>query len=76
MLPSICRKSIIATAGMTLAGWTSFEKALGYSVALGYGNFLILNFPSLKRRKYNIGKKYALQTFDLYFGCDSLRRAN
>ncbi|MGZ3939427.1 MAG: hypothetical protein ACXVLT_12395 [Flavisolibacter sp.] len=57
----------LATAGITLAGWTSFGKALGYSAAIGYGNFLVLNFPSLKRKKYSIGKKYTLQTLDLHF---------
>jgi hypothetical protein len=58
---------VLATAGMTLAGWTDFEHALAYSASIGYGNFLILNFPSLKRKKYKIGKKFALQTFDLHF---------
>ena len=57
----------IATAGMTLAKWTDFKSALGYSAGLGYGNFLIANFPSLKRKKYIIGKKFSLQTFDLHF---------
>ena len=57
----------LATAGITLAGWTDFGHALAYSAAIGYGNFLILNFPSLKRKKYSIGKKFTLQTFDLHF---------
>lgn len=57
----------LATAGITLAGWTDFGPALAYSAAIGYGNFLILNFPSLKRKKYNLGKKFTLQTFDLHF---------
>ena len=57
----------IATAGITLANWTSFETALAYSATIGYGSFLIHNFPSLKRKKYNIGKKFTLQTLDLHF---------
>jgi hypothetical protein len=57
----------LATIGMTLANWASFEKALGWSAVIGYGNFLIYNFPSLKRKKYNIGKKFTLQTFELHF---------
>jgi len=57
----------ISTAGMTLANWTDFKRALGYSAGLGYGNFIIANFPSLKRKKYIIGKKFTLQTLDLHF---------
>lgn len=57
----------IATAGMTLAEWTSLGKALSYSAGIGYGNFLIQFFPKFKRKKYNIGKKFTLQTFDLHF---------
>ena len=57
----------LATIGLTLANWTSFGKALGYSAALGYGSFLLQNFPSLRRKKYDIGKKFTLQTFDLHF---------
>jgi len=57
----------ISTAGMTLAKWTDFKSALGYSAGLGYGNFIIANFPSLKRKKYIIGKKFTLQTLDLHF---------
>jgi len=58
---------VLATIGMTLANWASFEKALGWSAVIGYGSFLIYNFPSLKRKKYSIGKKFTLQTFDLHF---------
>jgi hypothetical protein len=57
----------ISTAGMTLAEWASFKDALAYSAGIGYGNFIIANFPSLKRKKYNIGKKFTLQTLDLHF---------
>lgn len=57
----------ISTAGMTLAEWASFKDALAYSAGIGYGNFIITNFPSLKRKKYNIGKKFKLQTLDLHF---------
>lgn len=58
---------ILSTAGMTLAKWASFKKALTYSAAVGYGNYLISFFPKLKRKKYIIGKKYSLQTLDLHF---------
>lgn len=58
---------VLSTAGMTLAKWASFEKALTYSVSIGYGNYLIRYFPKFKRKKYNIGKKYSLQTLDLHF---------
>lgn len=57
----------LSTAGMTLAKWVSFDKALSYSAGLGYGNFLITHFPNLKRKKYSIGKKFSLQTLDLHF---------
>jgi hypothetical protein len=57
----------LATAGITLANWTSFENALAYSAAIGYGSFLIHNFPNIRRKKYNIGKKFTLQTLDLHF---------
>lgn len=57
----------ISTAGMTLAEWASLKDALAYSAGIGYGNFVIANFPSLKRKKYNIGKKFTLQTLDLHF---------
>jgi hypothetical protein len=58
----------LSTAGMTLADWASFEKSLGYSAAIGYGNFLIRYLPAfLKRKHYNIGKKFSVQTLDLHF---------
>ena len=58
----------LSTAGMTLAEWASFEKSLQYSAAIGYGNFLIRYVPAfIKRKKYNIGKKFTLQTIDLHF---------
>jgi hypothetical protein len=57
----------ISTAGMALAEWASFKDAFVYSAGIGYGNFVIANFPSLKRKKYNIGKKFTLQTLDLHF---------
>jgi len=57
----------LAAVGMTLAGWASFGKSLGYSAAFGYGSFLLRNLPDASRKKYNIGKKYSLQTFDLHF---------
>lgn len=57
----------ISTAGMTLAKWADFKKALAYSAGVGYGNFIIANFPSLRRKQYAIGKKFKLQTFDLHF---------
>jgi hypothetical protein len=57
----------ISTGGMTLAKWTSFRKALAYSAGIGYGNFLIQFFPKFRRKKYRIGKKFTLQTFDLHF---------
>ncbi len=57
----------LATAGITLANWTSFENALAYSAAIGYGSFLIHNFPNIRRKKYNIGKKFTLHTLDLHF---------
>lgn len=57
----------ISTAGMTLAEWANFKDALSYSAGIGYGNFIIANFPSLKRKKYNIGGKFTLQTLDLHF---------
>jgi hypothetical protein len=58
----------LSTAGMTLAEWASFKKSLGYSAAIGYGNFLIQYLPSfIKRKKYNIGKKFTVQTLDLHF---------
>src|SRR5689334_21080751 len=57
---------VLSTAGMTLAKWTSFGNALAYSAGLGYGKYLIHYFPGFKRRKYKIGKKFSLQTFDLH----------
>ena len=57
----------ISTAGMTLAKWANFKDALAYSAGIGYGNFAIANFPSLKRRQYKTGKKFSLQTLDLHF---------
>ena len=58
----------LSTAGMTLAEWASFEKSLGYSAAIGYGNFLIRYLPAfLKRKHYNIGRKFTVQTLDLHF---------
>ena len=58
----------LSTAGMTLAEWASFKKSLAYSSAIGYGNFLIQYLPALiKRKKYNIGKKFTVQTLDLHF---------
>jgi len=58
---------VLCTTGMTLANWADFDKALGYSAGIGYTNFLIRYFPNLKRKKYKIGKKFTLQTFDLHF---------
>lgn len=58
---------VISTAGMTLAGWTSFKEALGVSAGVGYGNYFIKHFPKLKRRTYPLGKKFVLQTLDLHF---------
>ncbi len=57
----------LSTAGMTLAKWVSFKKALIYSAGLGYGNYLIHFFPKLSRRKFILGKKFTLQTLDLHF---------
>lgn len=58
----------ISTAGMTLAKWRDFPQALSNSAALGYGNFIIRSLPKfIKRKKYNIGKKFTLQTLDLHF---------
>lgn len=57
----------LSTAGMTLANWASFKDAFGYSAGIGYGNFVITHFPSLKRKNYYIGKKFTLQTLDLHF---------
>jgi hypothetical protein len=57
----------LSTAGMTLAEWANFKDALTYSAGIGYGNFIIANFPSLKRKKYKTGKKFTLQTLDLHF---------
>lgn len=58
----------ISTAGMTLAKWREFPQALSNSAAIGYGNFIIMSIPKLiKRKKYNIGKKFTLQTLDLHF---------
>ena len=58
---------VLSTAGMTLAKWTNLENALAYSAGIGYTNFLIRYFPKFKRKKYNIGKKFTLQTIDLHF---------
>lgn len=58
---------ILSTAGMTLAKWAKFDKALAYSAGIGYGNYLIRFFPKFKRKQYTIGKKYSLQALDLHF---------
>lgn len=58
---------VLSTAGMTLAKWVDFKKALLYSAGLGYGNYLIHFFPKLSRRKFILGKKFTLQMLDLHF---------
>jgi len=58
----------LATAGMRLAKWDSFERSLAFSSVIGYGNFAIHFLPKfMKRRSYPIGKKYRLQAIDLHF---------
>lgn len=57
----------LSTTGITLAKWNTFQEALGYSAGLGFGNYLIRYFPSLKRKKYVINRKFSLQTLDLHF---------
>lgn len=56
----------LSTAGITLAKWEGFNRALVYSAGLGYTNFL-LSYLKFKRKKYSIGKKFSLQTLDLHF---------
>ena len=59
---------LLTTVGMTLAEWGTVEQSLGWSAGIGYTNFLIRILPKhLKRKKYNIGKKFTIQTLDLHF---------
>ncbi len=57
----------LSTAGMTLANWADFKEALAYSSVIGYGNYIIRFLPKIKRRKYDIGRKFSLHTLDLHF---------
>jgi len=57
----------LTTTGIVLAKWDSFQRGLIYSAIIGYGNFLIKHFPSFKRKKYQMGKKFTLQAIDLHF---------
>jgi hypothetical protein len=57
----------LSTAGITLAKWARFPKALAVSAGLGYGNFLIQVIPRLERKQYRIGKKFTLHPIDLHF---------
>ena len=60
----------LATLGMKTAGWTeNYGKALLYSSIIGYGPILISYATQrmhLRRKHFNIGKKFHLQVLDFY----------
>ena len=60
----------LATLGLKTAGWTeTYGKALLYSSIIGYGPILISYATQqmhLRRRHFNIGKKFRLQVLDFY----------
>ncbi|MEJ0106503.1 MAG: hypothetical protein WDO19_29910 [Bacteroidota bacterium] len=59
----------LSTIGMKAAGWETTERALLYSSIIGYGPILITAATrnlNLRRRHFNIGKKFRLQVLDFY----------
>lgn len=59
----------LSTAGMTLSGYESLDKALLNSVVIGYGPLLFSRarrFVGFKRKRYRIGKKFSLHVLDFY----------
>ena len=60
----------LSTLGMKVAGWVkTTPKALLYSSIIGYGPILLSAVTrnlNLKRRHFNIGKKFRLQILDFY----------
>jgi len=59
----------LSTIGMKAAGWATTGKALLYSSIIGYGPILIsfaTRNVNLRRRHFNIGKKFRLQVLDFY----------
>jgi hypothetical protein len=60
----------LSTIGMKTAGWTeTYGKALLYSSIIGYGPILISAVTqqlNLRRKHFNIGKKFRLQVLDFY----------
>jgi hypothetical protein len=57
----------LATTGMTLAKWASFEEALKVNAGMAYAPIAYGQLRSLKRMKYRIGRKFQVQAIDLHF---------
>jgi hypothetical protein len=58
---------VVVSGLMSLAKWESFEQALRVNSSVGFGNILLRTIPKLKRRQYQIGKKFSIQPIDLHF---------
>ena len=59
----------LVTGGLTLSKQTDFKEALIAGAVIGYGPLAVgylQNKISLKRKKYQIGKKFRLQVLDFY----------
>jgi len=57
----------LTTTGLTLAKWQDFRGALSTACAIGYSPYLFrfVKSISLKKRKFQIGKKYSLRIWDI-----------
>ncbi|MES1219929.1 MAG: hypothetical protein ABUT20_30790 [Bacteroidota bacterium] len=60
----------LSTVGMKTAGWTeTYGKALWYSSVIGFGPILLsaaVQHLNLRRKHFDIGKKFRLQVLDFY----------
>jgi hypothetical protein len=68
----------LATIGMTASGWEPAGRALLYSSIIGYGPILLTAMYrnlNLRRKHFDIGKKFRLQVLDFYLPVQSDKRA-
>jgi hypothetical protein len=68
----------LATIGMKASGWETTGRALLYSSIIGYGPILITAISrnlNLRRKHFDIGKKFRLQVLDFYVPQKSDKRA-
>ena len=60
---------LLSAAGMRVSGWATTTEAIGNSMGLGYGPFVLRFLRSkirLKRIRFPFRKKFVLQAYDFY----------